>query len=385
MVTTALVFDHRARTPDGKEGAIEVRLTVDRVVRYVSTGVKCLRKHWQHGLVVDRFDAQELNERLQLIKRRVDEEVNRCIREGIELNLSLMRQNLLSLDDNGKKCDFFFWAEKETKNLQVSEGRRKHFVTLLNRLKEFGKLMDWRDMTVENILAFDKWLHDLPDALETSTIYNYHKNLKALLHRAYKIGILKSLDQVPYSRLHGEFSRGNKENIEYLTDEEMQRICDLCPKSGTEFEKARDLFIVQMYTGLSYSDTQCLDLSEYKQVDGKWVNNGERIKTGVAYVSQLLPPVVKVLEKYDWQVPKIALQHYNEGLKLVGVAAGINARMHSHLARHTFATFMLRNGVKIENLARMLGHTNIKQTQRYAKVMAKSVHDDYDMVSTKLK
>lgn len=381
MITTALIFDHRARTKEGKEGPIEVRVTIDRVIRYVTTGVKVLKKHWQHGVVVDRFDCDELNERLQLMKKRVDAEVNRCIKEGDDLKLSVIRKNLTSLDDNAKNEDFLTWCQNEVPLLNVTEGRRKHFYTLLVRLAEFDKIKGWDDLTVANVLAFDKWLHDLPEKLEQGTIYNYHKNLKALLHRAYKVGAIKSMDDVPYSRLRGEFSRGDKENIEYLSDEEMKRICALTPKPGTEFEKSRDLFIIQMYTGLSYSDAEALDLSNYKCVGGKWVNNGTRIKTGVPYVSQLLPPVVTILEKYDWTVPQIAMQHYNESLKLIGTAAGISCRMHSHLARHTFATFMLRNGVSVENLARMLGHKRITQTLRYAKVLALSVHDDFDKVS----
>lgn len=381
MITTSLVYDHRMRTKEGKEGPIEVRVTVDRVVRYVSTGIKVLKKHWQHGVVVDRFDCDELNGRLLLIKKRVDCEVNRCIKEGDDLNLSLIRKNLLSLDASAKNDDFLEWAQNEVPLLKVSEGRRKHFFTLILRLTEFDRITSWKDLTVENIYAFDKWLHDLPVNLEQSTIYSYHKNLKALLNRAYRIGKIESLDTIPYSRLRGEFSRGDKENIEYLTEDEMKRICALTPKPGTEFEKARDLFVIQMYTGLSYSDAEALDLSNYKFEKGRWVNNGERIKTGVAFVSQLLPPVVAVLKKYDWSVPQIALQHYNESLKLIGTAAGISCRMHSHLARHTFATFMLRNGVSVENLARMLGHKRISQTLRYAKVLALSVHDDFDKVS----
>lgn len=109
--------------------------------------------------------------------------------------------------------------------------------------------------------------------------------------------------------------------------------------------------------------------------------NGQRIKTGVPYISQLLPPVVEVLEKYDWQVPKIDNADYNHALKLLGAAAGIKTKLHSHMARHTFATFMLRNGVKIENVSKMLGHTNITQTQRYAKVLAQSVHDDFNRIT----
>ena len=84
-------------------------------------------------------------------------------------------------------------------------------------------------------------------------------------------------------------------------------------------------------------------------------------------------------------VPKMTNQVYNRELKLVGKAAGITFPLHSHLARHTFATFMLRNGAKIENVSKMLGHTNIKQTQRYAKVLAESVHEDFNKIEEILK
>jgi integrase len=147
--------------------------------------------------------------------------------------------------------------------------------------------------------------------------------------------------------------------------------------------KARDLFVFQMYTGLSYSDAEAFDISQYRKSGDTCVRVAERIKTGVPYVSQLLPPAIAILEKYDFHIPKIENHVYNRALKTIGVAAGIAVPLHSHLARHTFATWMLRNGAKIENVSRMLGHTNIRQTQRYAKVLAESVHDDFDKISKK--
>ena len=84
------------------------------------------------------------------------------------------------------------------------------------------------------------------------------------------------------------------------------------------------------------------------------------------------------------KIPKMNNADYNRHLKALGLMAGISTRLHSHLARHTFATYMLRNGVKIENVSKMLGHTNITQTQRYAKVLAQSVHDDFDMIAEKM-
>ena len=71
--------------------------------------------------------------------------------------------------------------------------------------------------------------------------------------------------------------------------------------------------------------------------------------------------------------------------KDLGLMAGITTRMHSNLARHTFATYMLTNDVKFQNVTRMLGHKNIKQTMRYAKVLAQDVRDDFEMVGAKLK
>jgi site-specific recombinase XerD len=90
------------------------------------------------------------------------------------------------------------------------------------------------------------------------------------------------------------------------------------------------------------------------------------------------------LERYNWQVPQINNMQYNASLKDIQKALGIRTRLHSHLARHTFATRMLAMGVKIENVSRMLGHSNITMTQRYAKVLAESVHEDFDMIAKKL-
>jgi site-specific recombinase XerD len=65
--------------------------------------------------------------------------------------------------------------------------------------------------------------------------------------------------------------------------------------------------------------------------------------------------------------------------------AGIKTKLHSHLARHSFATFMLRNEVPIERVGKMLGQKSIRTTQRYAKVIAQDVHEDFDKVAKKLK
>jgi integrase len=202
-----------------------------------------------------------------------------------------------------------------------------------------------------------------------------------MLNRALTFGII---DATPYARLVGKFGSGENENVEYLTEDGMQLILDTHPVPGTQMETVRDLFVIQMFTGLSYSDMQALDIRNYHKDGDAWVSNGKRIKTGVPFVSQLLPPVVDVLERHGWQVPQMPNQKYNAQLKTFGNVIGIE-RLHSHLARHTFATYMLSNDVKIQNVMRMLGHKKIQQTMRYAKVLAKDVHDEYGMIAEKLK
>jgi site-specific recombinase XerD len=335
-------------------------------------------------MIINRPDAQSLNERIAIICQIIDTEVNRCIEANLAINTENLKNKVWAVKDTmSNEPSFLDWLDHQTEILNLSAGTIKHYVTLHTRLMEYGKIKRWGDLTTENISEFDAWLHkrklSTGEAITDAAVYKYHKCLKAILNRAV---MFDKIDKNPYDRL--KFKRGESESIEYLTEDEMNAIVNLKVPKGTQIETARDLFVFQMFTGLSYSDTQAFDFSQYKNVKGKWVNTGERIKTGVAYVSSLLPPAVSVLEKYGWQVPKIDNADYNHLLKVVGTMADIPTKMHTHLARHTFATYMLRQGVKVENLQRMLGHKNIRQTMRYAKVLAESVHEDFDMVAAKM-
>jgi len=385
MITTKLIFDRKKQAKKDGTGTIEVRVISDRRAYYISTGVRIREREWRAGMIINRPDAQSLNERIAIICQIIDSEVNRCIEANLAINTENLKNKVWSVKDTmSNEPSFLDWLDHQTEILNLSAGTIKHYVTLHTRLTEYGKIKKWGDLTTENISEFDAWLHKRKlsngEAITDAAVYKYHKCLKAILNRAV---MFDKIDRNPYDRL--KFRRGESESIEYLTEDEMKAIENLKVPKNTQIETARDLFVFQMFTGLSYSDTQAFDFSQYKKVKGKWINTGERIKTGVAYVSSLLPPAVAVLEKYGWQVPKIDNADYNHLLKVIGTMADIPTKMHTHLARHTFATYMLRQGVKVENLQRMLGHKNIRQTMRYAKVLAESVHEDFDMVAAKMK
>lgn len=394
--TTAIVLDRKGRAKEGKEAMLDIRITSNRRHVYLSTGIKVRKSEWIAGQVVNRLDAKSLNERLAIIYEKVGRAVNEAIAADRQIDVAAIRKRVWAeVEVQSGKPVLLDWIHKQIPLLDIDEGTRKHYYPLENRLEEWGQMRTWEDVTTEKLYEFDAWLHSLrkpqseaarlagvvPERLSTAGVYNYHKTLKALLNRARRMGKIATN---PYELLRGQFKRGDKENTEYLTEEEMTRIRTLSLPKGSTLDIAKDLFIFQMFTGLAYSDAEAFDFKRYKKVDGTWRYVGQRIKTGVPYVSELLPPAVEVLQKYGGTVPQVGNADYNHRLKEIQRLTGIETRLHSHLARHTFATWMLANGAKIENVARMLGHENIVTTQRYAKVLATSVHEDYGKVRGKL-
>lgn len=401
MITTSIVFDHRGRTAKGSEGPIEVRVTINRKPYYISTGIRVDRRRLKAGVIIDTDktrDADELNKRLGIIYKRISEEVNECLDVRRPLDVADIRRKVWNCingtEEEKHRQTINEWIKEQVPLMGLSAGRAKHYETLRGRLDGFGQMRYWEDVTIEMLYKWDAWLHTLKkpltanqmraglasEAIGQSTVFTYHKNLKAVLNRAMLLGVITSN---PYNRIRGVFKRGECETVKYLTIEQMKAVQTLELRLGSQLAMARDIFLFQMYTGLAYSDAQAFDINAYKDVGGKWVYVGRRIKTGVPYVSMLLPQAVAVLERNGWQVPTMNNQRYNVLLKKIGKKISIDG-LHSHMARHTFATFMLGNGAKIENVSKMLGHTNIKQTQRYAKVLAESVLDDFEMVEKKL-
>lgn len=420
MIRISLVFDHHKRTPKGEEGPVEVRVTVNRKPYYINTGVRVREDRLvgnalrdveykdDAGILRRTDDADVLNERLTAVVRLVEKEVNRCLDGQYPIDVAEIRRKVWD-SASVKTCDdeptLVNWIRAMSDGADITLNTKLRYHTLCKRLLEYGKITKWGDLSPDNIYGWDIWLRQqevplsdgqrergvMPRKIQPVAVYNYHKLLKAMLNRAVMLGVIENN---PYDRMKGAFKREANEKIEYLTEEQMNKLMELTPVPGSQMEMAKDLFVFQMFTGLSYADTQTFDLSQYQkeivrdEITGeetvRWKHIGERVKTGVPYVSMLLPPVVEVLERNGWRVPKMNNQRYNQMLKAIGMCIGVE-RLHSHMGRHTFATWMLSNGARIENVSRMLGHTDIKMTQRYAKVLAEDVYDEFDAVADKLK
>jgi site-specific recombinase XerD len=157
----------------------------------------------------------------------------------------------------------------------------------------------------------------------------------------------------------------------------------------------RDLFVFQCYTGLAYSDLASLTQDNIEiGIDGnRWIV-ASRTKTGIRFRIPLFQISENIIKKYtnhtELQItgklfPVPSNQKMNAYLKEIATICGINKIIHTHLARHTYATTItLSNGIPIETVSKLLGHRKINTTQIYAKVIDKKVNEDVELLREKL-
>lgn len=399
MIKTAIIYNHRGRFSKDGTAPVEVRVTINRRAYYINTGVCVRPREWKFGQIVGREDCIEKNERLSIMLARVDRVVNERLADGAEddINFEEVRKLVFSPDSRRKVKDaedMLAWMKNEIEKLGVRKGTAAHYRVSVAGLVESGIMKKWSDLSVENVHKFDAWLHRIEkhqtDAeikagmpvqyISQATVRNYHKDIKALLGRALKFGLIKAN---PYDRMRGEIKRSDVETVEFLTKEELARIEGLTLSEGSMLAAARDMFIFQSYTGMAYSDMQGFRLDECRHDGDRWLLAKKRVKTGVTYYVQLLPQALAVVQRYGGSLPHVAVQTYNRNLKRIAEETGITKRLTSHVGRHTFATWALHEGVALERVSKMLGHSKITQTQRYAKVLAEDVYGEFDRLGGK--
>ena len=397
MINTAIIYNHRGRFGADGTAPVEVRVIVNRKPFYINTGVRVRKSEWKFNRVINRADADALNERVAIMLERVDALVNDSLERGTEIDVADIRRKVWAPDARRRNDvdDVLAWMSEQVPFLGVKHGTAKHYECSIRRLLEFGHIRKWSDVTLENLHKWDAFLHGIEthrtdaeikaakpvEYIGQGTVRNYHKDINALLGRALKFGMITAN---PYDRMKGEIKRGDNETVEYLTKDELKRMEQLELEDGTMLSLARDLFIFQAYTGMGYSDMQTFSLDDCQHDGDRWILAKRRVKTSVVYYVQLLPPALAVAQKYGGQLPQIAVQVYNRNLHAVAEMAKIKKRVTSHVARHTFATWALHQKVPIERVSKMLGHANIRQTQRYAKVLAQDVYNEFDKLKESL-
>ena len=168
--------------------------------------------------------------------------------------------------------------------------------------------------------------------------------------------------------------------VEFLTESEVKTIKE--KNLGGRLSKVRDLFIFQCFTGLAYTDMAHLTREDFQVNElGQIYIKKSRLKTGVGFTTVLFPEAAEIIKRYDYELPVLSNQKYNSYLKEIADLCGITKPMHTHIGRHSFATMALNRGLSLETVAKMLGHSNIKQTQHYSKIVDKTVFEAIAKVS----
>ena len=221
--------------------------------------------------------------------------------------------------------------------------------------------------------------------LAKSTIWLSCMHLKGVVGRAHDNG---KIQRNVFAQFH--ISPKCKERT-FLTEDELRTVMT------HEFEDAnlafiRDLFVFMNFTALSFVDLKELTTDNIVEVNGeKWIA-GKRHKTGVPYQVKLLEVPLQIIERYrDYpkENPKSVFGEVNywsvcKKLKPVMKECGIDKPISAHCARHGFATMALTNGMPIESVSRVLGHTNIVTTQIYARITTQKLDNDLTMLGNKL-
>lgn len=214
--------------------------------------------------------------------------------------------------------------------------------------------------------VIDDFYVKLQQRYNTATSASHMTRLKTIITYGMNDGRIKIN---PYKNVK---VKHYKKKIEYLTEEELDRIYKL-EIDNKSLSDVRDAFILQASTGLSYIDLLNLKKEDIKiDKDGTHYITKNRHKTSTEYTTVVLKMGVEVLKRHNYHLHVISNQKYNVMLKTIQVLANISKTMTTHLARKTFCCLLLNNGVSINTVAKCAGHQDIKITRSYYATLQES-------------
>ncbi len=287
-----------------------------------------------------------------------------------------------------------------TEQAQVLEpGTMKNYYTTQKYIKEFVK---------KRFKTHDKYLSELSYKFITDFEYylrsrtpekgqkplNNNGLMKHLERFCKMINLAVRLEWIDRNPFHAYQLKFDKFEREYLTKVELERI-EIKEFDIVRLQIVKDLFVFSCYTGLAYIDVFNLTPANLveKTKNSIWIKTN-RQKTNTVVKVPLLPKALAIIEKYKGHpvalaegklLPMLSNQKLNSYLKEIADICEISKPLTFHIARHTFATTItLTNGVPIETVSKLLGHTKLSTTQIYAKVIESKLSEDMELLSRKL-
>jgi len=342
------------------------------------------------------FEVQEINMHLGLLKNKVYTIQQNFERENKAYTASDLRNVLLGKDKAQKMLLEIFKEHNDKVNSLVgrefASGTAERYRTCKKHIAEYilfvYKKNDIPVQAVNHkfISGFEYYLKTKRKCAHNSAI-KYITNFKKIIRIAHANNWI---DKDPFLHWKGKLKIVERE---FLTEGEIQSIIDKELKMP-RLDQVRDIFIFCCFTGLAYADVKKLTNNDIViGVDGEQWLKTRRAKTDTRSNIPILPIAKTIIEKHknnpllkekDLVLPVLSNQKMNAYIKEIADLCGITKNLTFHLARHTFATTVtLTNGVPIESVSKMLGHTNLKTTQHYAKILDMKVGKDMAILRSK--
>ena len=274
------------------------------------------------------------------------------------------------------------------KNYYTTENYIKRFLVLKKKTSDIFL----KHLKYSFIIDFEQYLRKEPslqnsNPLNNNGVMKHLERLRKLMNFAMD---LEWLDKNPFARYKLKFNRHKKE---YLSKEEL-KIFEEAELDSKGYDIVRDVFVFACYTGLSYTDVRQLNENNIvRGIDGNYWIFTQREKNEQPVKIPLLDKALSILDKYKSYselnngklLPVYSNQKINVYIKEIAASLVIYKHLTFHSARHTFATTVtLSNGVPIETVSKMLGHTKISTTQVYARVLEQKISNDIRDLRSKL-
>ena len=399
--TLTLLFSMRKpKNYQSGDMPIYLRITVDGQRAEVAISRKFDPSRWDTHLgraIGTKADAKALNSYL----------------EGVQGKLHELHRQMTEADANTTavtlKNRFIGKVEKARTLISVFEDHNQKMKSLVGQEFEKSTLQRY-ETALMHTKDFMQWQHNVSDIPITKINFAFLNEFEYYLRSVRKcannsaIKYIKNLGKIvriclgngwptvdPYLNYKPKTKAVHRD---VLSKEELDRLI----KKKFDIERLtvfRDVFVFCCYTGLAYVDVHKLKRSELvKGIDGDlWIYTSRK-KTDTLSRIPVLPAALSVIESYndhpqciaeDSLLPVMSNEKMNSYLKEIADLCKINKLLTFHIARHTFATTVtLNNGVPIESVAKMMGHTSIKTSQIYAKVMDHKISSDMQLLREKL-
>lgn len=373
-----------------KEAPIHFRIIKDRKISYISSSIIIPEEHWDEKN--KRIKAKHPNSaRANSLLSNKFSELQDQVLEFETTNKGLTSRSLRNKIYGRKPFDFLPFADEVVAEYlaQGKIGSYDKNASIIAKLREYteGRNICFQDITPEFLSKYEKHLKETKGN-KVNTIHKDFKFIRKVFNDAYHKDVIDH-SVIPFNKYK---MRTEKTERVFLSEEELTKVESVKTTKGTRLELHRDMFVFAAYTGgLRVSDMLQI---KWKHFDGtninftiqktgtqlsiKLPNKGHELiekyrpkkKDHNAFIFPILPNDLDLddLRGIDTAISR-ATAYINKNLKLIATKAKINKHISFHTSRHTWATRALRKGISIDKVSKLMGHSAIRETQVYAKIV----------------